>query len=175
MDLSLFSGFSTSLDNLSSKAKQSVSEIIFSHRQGVLSVCVVVTSLSDLKLITNNIPAYIKKSKAKRYAVDLESIGTTKQRFYIDCKKENISIEGFYFENNNLYESKVYKRNGIDSLLIDRFDSNGVLISANEEEIASNSASWTGGSDIITAAENSGYTVVYLKKVSKDQSYIRIF
>lgn len=171
-----FEPFFQSLRDLPFWAQLAATELIISHRDGVTSVCYVTEDLFSFIKLVGDVPQSIKEADTERYFVDLESIGTDKVRLYTEGDSErDEALRGYYVNNGAIYESKYYKRDG-DGLLIDRFDASGTLISADEPETSGDRSIWTGPSEIADAAEAMGgnWSVVYLAKTDKPQSYIRV-
>lgn len=177
MNIEIFSGFSQRLDNLSYEIKNLITEIIFTKRNDVISVTVVFPKREPVEeLVSFQIPIELLRYNSKRFGVDLESIGSNKVRLYVDDPFDRlVSIYGYYLDSfGTIYEKKVYKRNGKTSILIDRYDSNDVLISENEEEVSCTSKDWKGPLSLAKAANINGYETVFIRKKDKDQCYLRV-
>lgn len=162
------------LRHLPNAVKQNVIELIFSYRNGVESICLFVTSVDVLSLLVKNLPDDFIQKKYYRYAVDLESIGTDKIRVYRD--DDNCSLVGHYIDcYGNILETKHYVLDReVHELTIYRYDSNKNLISSDEKEIVTAEDSWKGSPLAILLAKQYNLHTIYLKKVNKDQCYIRV-
>lgn len=81
-----------------------------------------------------------------------------------------------YSAIGQLQERKRYRRdqNCRQRLLIDRFNAVGEAKSTGEVERAGGPDLWKGSRDLPMKAIKAGLHVIYLAKLSKDQSYIRI-
>ena len=171
-----FSSIDLSLSNLSDSILEDIHQVVLSHRDGVDSICVFTPNLGTLEsLLPNGVPSEVYKATTARYAVDLLSIGTDQLRLYVDSPASDETLIGYYFTSDNrMSQKKNYKRNpsNIKSLLIDRYDNVGTLISSNEPENESDSSCWQGNPAWAAMAEASPYRVRYLFKGSKPQSYI---
>lgn len=173
-----FLKYSEALQGINFLIQPQILELVISYRAGALTMCVVVDDLELFKNIVPNPPAEIANAVTRRYAVDLESIGTDQQRMYIDSPEKMEAGIGYYFDaDGNAFQRKVYKKAGMGRLTIDRYDMDGTLISAEEPEVKCTSAEWGGSSLIVDAAEEirpKVSNVVYMKKENADQSYIRV-
>jgi hypothetical protein len=177
MDMQAFKGFSKDLDSLDKSVKNKISELIFSYREGVFSVTIVLNSIGDFEnLIGFKLNNKLKAIKSNRFGVDLESLKTDKVRIYLDVPGNDlISLYGYYMDRSgNILEKKIYKRNGSARLLIDRYDSENNLISKDEPESVSTEMSWKGPNDIIKIAKGLNYRCIFMKKELKDQCYLRL-
>jgi hypothetical protein len=169
-----FGQHSSALNQMSFLVFPSVQELVFSYRDGQLSVCVVFNSIEALTDIIGEVPDEISSAATQRYGVDLESLGTSKLRLYCDGQTDSEMLRSYaYNDFNSLIESKIYKRSdGEYPILIDRYNASGDLISADEPEYSGDSSLWTGPAEIIDTA--SGHDVIYLAKVNADQCYMRV-
>ena len=163
---------------LSDQVIDAVKEIIYSCRDGVTTLCLVLEDKEIFRSVVGTIPPEIENAETYRYFVDYESLGTDLQRLYIDSPVENHSIIGYSYNSSfELIESKNYKRHG-DGLLIDRYDSSGNLVSPDEGEVPCEKLEWTGDPDLPNYLEADakahGFAVIYLKKTTKNQTYIRV-
>lgn len=177
MDIQAFEGFSKDLDSLDKSIKDKISELIFSYREGVFSVAIVLNSIDEFEnLIGFKLNNELKAIRSRRFFVDLESLKTDKVRIYLDVPGNDlISIYGYYMDKSgNTLEKKIYKRNGSAALLIDRYDSENNLISKDEPESVSTEMSWKGPSDIVKIAKGLDYHCIFLEKELTDQCYLRI-
>lgn len=178
--MSLYSRFSQHnalLRGIDLTARQGISELVFSCRDGQLSLCVVFSDVMALRSVIGTVPDVIEQANGNRFGVDLESIGTDRLRLYIDGQDGGESIRGFYFDQDlQMDVLKKYKRADGFGLLIDRYDGSGNLISPDEPESASDSSCWTGPQEIMDAAIDAqqDHSVIFLEKGDKNQNYIRI-
>ena len=193
MNIDDFAGYSSALDALSSVAKDSIVELIWSIRgrgkpepkgkpgpkgkpepKGnslTTTVCVVVLSLEDLERICGTVPSEVSEGFGRRYFVDLESMGTNYARFYVD-RKDKYIIWGYVYDNGTLIETKKYKRNGNGILNLDRYDAFGILKSGNEVEKEVPIKAWRGDKELLRAAEK--YDVICLLKPLSKHNYLRV-
>jgi hypothetical protein len=158
---------------------EDTTELIYTMRDGVFSVCVVVSKLETLAKLIGPVPDLIKDAKTKRYFVDLQSIGTDTLRLYTDAPEADVVLYGYYFyPPHEMLQKKVYKKVGRGKLAIDRYNGNGVLISAAEPESQGDSSCWLGDKDFAARVEQEasthGYMVLYTHKEEKPQSYLRV-
>lgn len=176
--VSRFSPHSSTLAAMDFTLHSNISELVFSCRDGVTSLCVVFSSKMSLRALLGNLPDEIEQADGSRFAVDLESIGTDKVRIYVDGQADGEVIRGFYFNSSNrMTILKEYKRTDVKTeVAIDRYDATGALVSTDEPEVASDSSCWTGSQEILDAATDAmqDHNVIFLRKCDKDQSYIRI-
>lgn len=180
VDPNIFEGFSAALDALPEHLKEATSELIWSHRDGVLSVCWVTYDLDAyIEVLGGTVPMVITNAYSSRYFVDLESLTTDKKRLYIDSPNEGEVLIGYYFSSLDPDawpdEYKVYRRDGRDAVLIDRYSGDGSEISLSEGEVVSKSdTDWTGPPEILAITKNLTAHPIILKKTSKPQSYVRV-
>ena len=176
--VSRFKKHSALLDSMSFILHNSVSELVFCCRDGETSLCVVFSNIEALSTLIGDLPAEIEQAESKRFAVDLESIGTSRLRIYVDGQDDGELLRGFYFDSQNRMTTlKKYKRTDDKAIIsVDRYDGAGNIIGEDEPEAASDSTSWTGPSEILEAALDAeqDHIVIFLSKSDKDQSYIRI-
>jgi hypothetical protein len=172
--VSKFGQHSSALNQMSFLVFPSVQELVFSCRDGQLSVCVVFNSIEALTDIIGSVPNEILSASTNRYGVDLESIGSSNLRLYVDGQSDSEMLRSYsYNSSGGLTQSKIYKRSdGEYPILIDRYNASGDLISADEPEYSGDSSLWTGPAEIIDTA--SGHDVIYLAKVNADQCYMRV-
>ena len=163
-----FSFVSSELNNLSDDIKNQITEVIYSWRDNVESVCVVTESFDCLNsLLSNNVPSNIAEAITRRYFVD------------IDDPDQDIVIVGFKYNSNlNLVEKKIYKKSE-DVTLIDRYNASGKLISSNETEFSIPKSDFLGSAEIAErmeqVANDKNYSIKFLKKGNSNQSYIRVY
>lgn len=158
---------------------EDVGEVIYTIRDGVFSVCVVMSKLETLAKLIGTVPDLIQSAVTRRYFVDLQSIGTDTLRLYTDAPEPNVIIYGYYFyPPHEMLQKKVYKRVGRGQIAIDRYNGNGVLISSDEPERQGDSSCWLGDKDFAARVEQEagthGYMVRYTYKEEKPQSYLRV-
>jgi hypothetical protein len=164
---------------LPSAVLEDIGEVIYTIRDGSLSVCVVASKLETLAKIIGKVPDLIKSAVTKRYAVDLQSIGTDILRLYIDGSEPGVVIHGYYFDpSRKMLQKKNYKKVKPGELAVDRYDSDGVLVSSNEPEKQGDSSCWLGDKDFSARVEHEalahGHDVRYTYKGNKSQSYLRV-
>ncbi len=176
MDISIFKGFSSRLDLVPVKLYDDISELVFSQRENIFSVCVVFNKLSSLSAISTNIPSEIIDGSFDSYAVDLESLDTDELRFYVRPKNNpKIEVIGYLSDKEgNILQKKIYKVSGKNSLNIDRFDASGMLISPNEPEGRCSEEEWLGPKILVNIARNNGLRTFFIKKFAKNQTYLSI-
>lgn len=176
MDISIFRGYSTSLDQIPKRLYSDISDVIFSQRQNIFSVCIVFNSLGSLQSITKNVPSKITEGSHRSYAVDLESINSNQIRYYVRPNDmPGVEVIGYLVDSNgNVIEKKIYERAGLRKLSINRYDSSDNLISPNEPEGRCSEEEWKGPKELIDIARNNGLRADFLKKFAKDQSYLLI-
>lgn len=163
------------LNRLPQNLKLSIKELIFSYRNGKETICAVFNNKDPLLDLLGNLPEKIMNTNVDTYGVDLESIGTDQVRVYHSCKEKDKMLMGYYIKDNKIDEYKIYKRTDDRStILIDRYNSNGELISANEKEIRTERSEWPGSKTILKLADSNGFYTNFLKKVNKDQFYARV-
>lgn len=157
----------------------SIKEIVFSCRDGVNSICVVFNNANALSAVAPNIPSSILEYVSHRYAVDLESLGTDRERYYVDLiDHPTISIKGWFCNNGEIYQEKNYRRASSGGVEVDRYNVSGELISEAEPEIEATESDWSGHPEVISiVSKDYGSTVghIFLKKVLTNQTYVRLF
>ena len=164
---------------LSATVLDDIGEVIYTMRDGELSVCVVASKLETLARIIGEVPDPVRSAVTKRYAIDLQSIGTDILRLYIDGSEPGVVIHGYYFDPSlKMLQKKNYKKVKPGELAVDRYDGDGVLVSANEPEKQGNSSCWLGDKDFAARVEQEasvhGHSVRYTYKQEKPQSYLRV-
>ena len=173
--ISVYENHFLQLRHLPDSVKSTVIELVFSYRNGVETICIVVSSLESLLHLVNNLPLDFFEKTYYRYAVDLESINSNKSRVYRDS--DDCVLIGHYIDQNgNVLETKKYITNTANKqeLLIDRYDSNKNLIDSGEKEIVTSYDSWKGSNLVTLLAKQNNLHTIYLKKVDKDQCYVRV-
>jgi hypothetical protein len=158
---------------------EDIGEVIYTMRSGVFSVCVVMSKLETLTKLIGTVPDLIQSAVTKRYFVDLQSIGTDTLRLYTDAPEPEVVIYGYYFyPPHEMLQKKVYKKVGPGKLAIDRYNGNGILISAAELESQGEPSCWLGdrgfADRVEREASTNGYAVRYTYKEGKPQSYLRV-
>lgn len=173
----LLSDLHSSTKDLDSSVLDKTTSFVYCCRDGAESVTLVTDNKETLRSLIGDLPKEIYDTG--RYAIDLSSIGTDKVRIYLNSQSENEYLVGYYFSNNNsVLEKKRYKKTDPegDDILIDRYDSNDNLISANELEVVAEKSDWSGSSslaeNIESIASKNNLRVQYSKKADKSQSYI---
>lgn len=174
-----FKGYSQRFDNLSQSIKENLSTIIFCYREPDLSLTVVTKAKNVFVEMCKDfiVPSIILSEDAVKWGVDLESIDSEKIRIYIEFpKNKEISIYGFYIsKDGKILEKKVYsKYMDNNQLIIDRYDSMGNVISKGEIEVECEESDWTGPSDLVKIAKDNNYKHAFIKKISKNQTYLVI-
>ena len=170
----LFAGKNAHLDALSDAIKEKLYGIIFSYRLGVETVAI---TFSDRSILEELAGAYTKNiPQGSMYYLDLDSIGTDKVRIWVDKRDEDICLYSYYVDQGgSVYEKKEYRfEDGTNNLLIDRFDAQGILLSADEPEAVAESTDWKGDPSIIPIIEEHNLRVRYMKKLLKDQNYVYV-
>ena len=174
MNINEFTGYSAALDALPLAAKDSIVELIWSLRGAatpIQTVCVVVLSLDDLAQICGVIPSEVSEGYGRRYFVDLESIGTSYERFYVD-RADEYSIWGYVYDKGVLTETKVYKRNGKYEISLDRYAPDGVVKSRDEVEKEVSTSAWSGDNELL--AISAKYNPICLMKPVSGHTYLRV-
>lgn len=164
---------------LPAEVLEDVSEIIYTTRRGAFSVCLVLSKIETLANLIGTVPDLIQDATTKRYFVDLQSIGTDTLRLYTDAPEPDVVIYGYYFcPPHEMLQKKVYRKVAPGRLEIDRYNGNGVLISAAEPEKQGDASCWLGDKDFAARVEREasahGYAVRYTHKEEKPQSYLRV-
>jgi hypothetical protein len=158
---------------------EDIGEVIYTMRDGMFSVCVVMSKLETLTKLIGTVPDLIRDSITGRYFVDLQSIGTDTLRLYTDAMEPGVVIYGYYFDPSlKMLQKKNYKKVSPGELAVDRYDSNGVLVSSNEPEKQGDFSCWLGDKDFAARVEHeanaNGHDVRYTYKQEKLQSYLRV-
>lgn len=164
---------------LSATVLDDIGEVIYTIRDGALSVCVVASKLETLARIIGEVPDPVRTAVTKRYAVDLQSIGTDILRLYVDGAEPGVVIHGYYFDPSlKMLQKKNYKKVKPGELSVDRYNGDGVLISADEPEKQGSASCWLGDKDFAARIEQEasahGHAVRYTYKGNKSQSYLRV-
>lgn len=156
-----------------------IREVIYTIRDGMFSVCVVMSKLETLANLIGTVPDLVRDAITERYFVDLQSIGTDTLRLYTDAVEPGVVIYGYYFDTSlKMIQKKNYKKVKPGELAVDRYDSDGVLTSHSEPEKQGDSSCWLGDKDFAAQVEQeasaNGYVVRYTYKQEKPQSYLRV-
>lgn len=173
-----FKGYSQRFDDLSQSIKENLITIIFSHRAPDLTLCPVTKEKNIFMEMCKEftVPDILFSVNAVKWGVDLESIGSEKIRVYSFFPTVNeISLYGFYIsKDGKILEKKVYTKSMDNQLIIDRYDSMGNVISKGEIEVIGEESDWTGPSDLVKIAKDNNYKHAFMKKISKEQTYLVI-
>lgn len=175
-----FSFVSPSINDLPAGIKDQLTEIVFSWRDGVESVCAVTENMPCLcSLLGHDVPSEVSGAITRRYGVDLESIGTDTLRLYVDGSDEGVSLVSFKYSSDlKLTEKKLYKK-ATQGVLIDRYDASGQLISGDESEFPVSKSEFLGSAELADrmeqVANDKGYAIKFLKKGNANQSYARVY
>ena len=174
-----FRGYSAALDELEDHQLAKTSELIWSCRNGELSVCWVTEDLDTfIAVLGGSAPEVITNSQSSRYFVDLESLIAEQVRLYIDSPEDDEVLIGYYFADLSPSAAptqyKLYKRLNKTSLSVERYTSGGDLMSTEGELQTDVKADWTGPTGILDICEAHPGSVRILKKTTKDQSYLRL-
>ena len=133
-------------------------------------------SLSTLTSIVGTVPWEVRSAVTGRYFVDLDSVGTSTVRFYVDAPNDDEQLINYnYDDSNTLIQKKVYK-NGSDKFnaLIDRYDGYNNLVSSDEPESQTDRTAWTGSTATADSVDASPYSARWLSKGNTPQSYIYV-
>lgn len=174
-----FRGYSAALDELEDHQLAKTSELIWSCRNGELSVCWVTEDLDTfIAVLGGSAPEVITNSQSSRYFVDLESLNDDVVRLYIDSPEDDEVLIGYYFADLSPSAAptqyKLYKRLTKTSLSVERYTPGGYLMSTEGELQTDVKADWTGPTGILDICEAHPGSVRILKKTTKDQSYLRL-
>ena len=171
----LFASLHPSTRDLDSAVLDKTTSFVYCCRDEVESVTLVTNSKETLSSLIGDLPEEIYDTG--RYAIDLSSIGTNKVRIYLNSQSKSEYLIGYYFSSDNsVLEKKVYKKTEGDDILIDRYNSSGSLISANEREVLATKSDWSGSNSLADSVESiaseNNVRVFYSKKADKNQNYI---
>lgn len=174
-----FRGYSAALDDLNDNELDQTSELIWSCRNGELSVCWVTEDLDTfIAVLGGSAPEVATNNKSSRYAVDLESLDGDVVRIYIDSPEEDEVLIGYSFNylsvNATPTEYKLYKRLTKTSLNVERYTPAGDLISTEGEAQTNVRSDWSGPVGLLDICEAQPGIVRIIKKTQKDQSYLRL-
>lgn len=180
INVDAFKGHSAALDQLPDSCRDATSELVWSYRSGELSLCWVTEDLAAFtEVLGGTVPEILTLTGSVRYAVDLESLGSDKIRLYINSPNDGEVLLGYYFSSlehdADPYEYKVYSSASKTGVSVSRYTGNGDLISEGEGEVQTNDpADWSGPKELLDLCKEQSGSVRILKKVSKDQSYLRL-
>lgn len=175
----VFRGYSAALDDLNDNELDQTSELIWSCRNGELSVCWVTEDLDTfIAVLGGSAPEVITNSQSNRYLVDLESLDDDVVRLYIDSPEDDEVLIGYYFEYlspaTDPTQYKLYKRLTKTSLNVERYTPAGDLMSTEGEVQTDVRSDWSGPVGLLDICEAQPGSVRILKKTTKDQSYLRL-
>jgi len=180
LNVDMFDGYSAALDQLPDNCRAATSELIWSYRLGELSLCWVTEDVDTfIEVLGGTVPEILTLSGSRRYFVDLDSLGTSKIRLYIESPNEGEVLIGYYFDSlapdAAPYEYKIYTRASKTAVSITRFDGAGVVISEDEGEVQTEDQSdWKGPDSLLQTCLIAAGQLRILKKTLKDQSYLRM-
>jgi len=179
MSISLFKKFSPALEIIDGLIPDdNVTDILFADREGVVTAHIGVKTLEDIEaIIGDSLPEEIRSIDAKRYGVDLDTIGTSSLRLYVDNREPaDIALYGYYLDEDlNVLQTKVYKKaDEKTTLYVDRYDAEGNLLQEDDPEVETDEIDWTGSTEIAEIAKENGMPIVYLRKLNRNQVYLRI-
>jgi hypothetical protein len=181
MNVDIFDGINENLAKLDKTTKDAIVQLIFSFRESVESVCVVFESFEVFSKLVGVVPEKIvqdyESDKSHKFYVDLESLNTNNVRLYTSYKEEGVQLIGYYVNNGEIYETKIYQDIvGITpkSMSVKRYDSEMNLIDDQETENAVGLSEWSGNKEIIDIALENNLTVKCLKKTIKNQNYLLV-
>jgi hypothetical protein len=175
MDFLELKKYSQELNKLDDSVVSKLCSLAFSKREDVLSVAVGTRDKNVFEQVCNKItlPRNFLEGDYIRWGVDLESIQTDKIRIYrVPPKSNTTRVEGFYIDKNGkILEKKLYKKTS-EGLSIDRYDSNGKLISFGEAEVECTEKDWTGPKELVEEMKTLGYKFSFMKKIAKKHTYL---
>lgn len=174
-----FRGYSAALDELEDHQLAKTSELIWSCRNGELSVCWVTEDLETfIEVLDGSVPEVVTNNQSSRYAVDLESLDDDTVRLYIDSPEDDEVLIGYYFEYLSATatptEYKLYKRLTETALNVGRYTPAGDLISEEGQVQTNVRSDWSGPVGLLDICEAQPGSVRIIKKTQKDQSYLRL-
>jgi hypothetical protein len=170
--------YSSKLGSLSNEIKEKITTVYVCHRNGFTSVVVGFNDYETfVKSCENHMFKEIENNKDSitSFLVDLESLNSDNIRVYVVLKNESYN-KGYYFDqkDNKVIEKK-YIPNDKGGCNVHKYNLSGELFSQDEEEFSSNNL-WTGSPDVVETIKLSSHIEArsYMKKVNKDQSYIKV-
>ena len=180
-NLSRYQGYSQAFDSLPQYAKEATDALVWSWRNGKLSLAWVTRDLDIfIEVCGGQVPDLIADQTL--YCVDLESLSSSPIRLYSDFPSDpRVDVKGYYFESlapsAKPTQSKSYKKTSTEGvMLIDRYGADKQLISADEKEVMGDDPSIWGGPKQLLDIVMSGPDNWWLfRKQSKNQSYIRVY
>lgn len=162
------------LETMTNEARSNICELIFCMRDGIFSTVIVFNNKETFLSVLGDYPPEINLIQARRYYIDIESLGSDKIRIY-NCESDNLILTGYYLNNNSVYEIKKYKRTDSPKIInIDRYNANGEIISKNEEEVECDISDWTGPNELVSIAIETNLLINVMKKTNKNQTYLRV-
>ena len=174
-------GFYPSALLVPEEQRKFISEVIFCWRAGKESLVVAFMNSDALAATAPSAPQDVLSRLANRYAVDLDSLGTDRERFYVDDpNSDTVSIRGWYYDNGVQTESKEYLRDGRGTLAVQRYTPAGTATGVPEGEVTGTDIHWRGRRAVlefaqaeVAAEDAAGYFV--LTKLASNQCYLRLF
>jgi len=171
-----FAGHFPRLDALTQAQKDALTGLVFCNRAGQDSVTIVTKDLACISSIVGSSASARLSDGAKKYGVDLESVGTDTLRLYADYRQQGVELIGYYINaDGSLAQTKVYNKVSAEETTIERRDASGKLLGSEDGEVRCGRGEWTGSSALADKAEASGMTHWYTRKTNKDQTYLVIF
>ena len=171
-----FAGYFPRLDALTPSQKDKLTGLVFCNRAGQDSVTIVTKDLTCISSIVGSSAAAHLEDGAKKYGVDLESVGTDTLRLYADYRQQGVELIGYYINSDgSVSQTKTYNKISSDETAIERRDTSGVLLGTEDGEVKCDKSEWTGPSVLSDRAEASGLTHWYTRKTTKDQTYLVVF
>ena len=89
-----FAGYFPRLDALTPSQKVKLTGLVFCNRAGQNSVTIVTDDLACISSIVGASAAAHLEDGAKKYGVDLESVGTDTLRLYADYRQQGVELIG---------------------------------------------------------------------------------
>lgn len=178
MNVDIFNGINENLDKLDKTTKDAIVQLIFSYRDSVESVWLAFESFEVFSKLVGLVPEKIKQDyesgKATKFYVDLESLNTNKVRLYTNYKEKDVQLVGYYVNNGQIYETKIYQDISLTAVIIKRYDSEMNLIDDQETENAVGLCEWSGNKEIIDISLEHSLNIKCLKKTIKNQNYLLV-
>lgn len=171
-----FAGYFPRLDALTPSQKEKLTGLVFCNRDGQDSVTIVTNDLACISSIVGSSAAAHLEDGAKKYGVDLESVGTDALRLYADYRQQGVELVGYYINaNGSVAQTKTYNKISSAQTAIERRDASGDLLGAEDGEVKCERSDWTGPPALADKAEASGMTHWYTRKTNKAQTYLVVF
>lgn len=172
--IDLFSDYYESLNSLSEDIKSNITELVFTYRSGVDSITVVFESKEAFTNLVGKLPPEIDNNH-RRYAVDLESVGTDMVRMYVNPRSLSSTLIGYYVKDGKVYETKYYRQLQDGLIHIERVDGNGNVLSNTETEEIVPITHWKGPVEVLDLIQKLNMQNTYCcRKTFKDQCYISL-